>query len=61
MHSIHFIVLMVVVFHIKTKLYCYLLLKIAIFNTVEKMLYFFYCLMFYQKYFEIHFISDFIL
>ena len=35
-----------------------LLLKISIFNIVEKMLYFLYYLMFYQKYFELHFTSE---
>ena len=44
--------------HIKTKLYSYLLLKISIFNIVEKMLYFLCYLMFNEKYFEIHFISE---
>ena len=42
----------------KTKLYCYLLLKISSFSIVEKMLYFLYYLMFYQKYFELHFTSE---
>ena len=44
--------------YIKTKLYCYLLLKIYSFSIVEKMLYFLYYLMFYQKYFELHFTSE---
>ena len=44
--------------YIKTKLYCYLLLKISSFSIVEKMLYFLYYLTFYQKYFELHFTSE---